>query len=422
MNAPTARAHHRLAQRMLVLAGAAVAGLGLAACSGAPAAKGPPAPGLSKAMASPLAVVHATHGGHFVVRATGASFSLRGFDYQPLDKVPGQTGRYVNVTFTPSSYDHAKVAAMVRTWQADGYNGCRVFLNPTEIGNPNGAGLSGAYLADVADFVRTAARHGVRTLVTLGSLPTKGGFTPKAQPSFGLYNEDYLEPSFIEAQKRYLRVLVAGLRAKGAPLEDVLWELKGEQDWNLSAAPLSWTSGTVTTADGKTYDMGRAASRAAMERSNLVHWANALTATLHRLVPGSLVGVGVYPPSVKHKTWEVTPGPLFTSATKTDFVDVHVYPNLGPEAVQMASFDAASTRKPVIMGEFGATRKQTVGVATAALVTWQEQSCHLGGVRISGWLLWNWNSSADAQFWDALAGGGKIAHALAPVNRPNPCG
>lgn len=377
-------------------------------------------------MRSPLVAVDASHGGHFLVQSTGARFVLRGFDYQPIVTVPGSTDRYVNVTFEPSYYDHAKVAAMVATWERDGYNTTRVFLNPTQIGRPDGQGLSSGYLANLADFVTTAAAHDVRTMITIGSPPTHGGYVPRTAPrtapSFGLYNEDYLDPNFIAAQRRYLRDLVAGLRAKGAPLEDVLWELKGEQDWNLSAAPLDRHSGRVTTADGKTYDMASAVSRTAMERNNLLHWTNTLSATLHRLVPHSLVGVGLFPPSVHHRTSQVTPGPLFSSATTSDFVDVHVYPNVGPESVQMASFGASATTKPVIMGEFGVTRKHPVAAATTALVSWQQDSCHIAGVSVSGWLLWNWNSKADAEFWYAKADGGRIAHALAPVNRPDPCG
>jgi hypothetical protein len=373
-------------------------------------------------MKSPLVAVDAPHGGHFVVAATGADFVPRGFDYQPLVRVPGTAGHYVNVTFSPSYYSKAKADAAIAAWHAEGYNACRVFLNPTEIGRSHGRGLSAAYLANLAAFVRAAARRQIRTIVTIGSLPTKGGFTPRGDRSFGLYNEDYLDPAFLDAERRYLGALVSGLRLDAAPLQDVLWELKGEQDWNLYAAPLSWRSGRVKTADGHTYDMASASSRRAMEQGNLAHWANELAWTLHRLVPGSLVGVGVYPPSVKRRGWVVLPGPLFSKATRIDFVDVHLYPNLGPEAVQMASFDARQTQKPVIMGEFGATRDRSLAAAAGALVSWQARSCHLVGPRLSGWLAWSWDSNADGQFWAAASANGTIAKALAPINRPNPCG
>ncbi len=413
---------------LAVVLAAALAGAALTARSGHRTAIRPVLPPprrrlvLPPAMRSRLVAVDRLHGGHFALAATGATVQLRGFDYQPLERAPGHPHGYVNVTFSPSTYRHAEVQAMTEQWEVDGYDATRVLLSPTAIGARRGRGLDPAYLADLADFVSTAALHGVRTVIAVGSLPTTGSFRPRRWRSFGLYNAEYLQPGFIAAEQRYLRDLVTGLRGEGAPLVDVLWELKSEQSWNLAAAPLDWHRGTVRTADGRRYDLARPGAAAAMERSNLVHWANRLAGTLHRLVPGSLVGVGVYSPSVRHPHWAVTPGPLFSAATHIDFVDIHVYPNLGSETAQMAGFGAAATRKPVVMGEFGATRASPVGTASAALVTWQEQSCHLGGLTLSGWLLWTWSASVDHQFWDAQADGGRIAQALAPASRPNPCG
>ena len=375
----------------------------------------------SSAITSPLAVVDQAHGGHFVVKSTGATFVLRGFDYQPLVQLGGpNSNHFENESFTPSYYRHARVAAVTAAWQAQGYNGVRVFLNPSQIGAAKG-GLDPAYLANVADFVRTAAAHDVRTLVTVGELPTAGGFLPASVPQFGYLNEDYLDPSFISAEQRYLGDLVSGLRRDGAPLADVMWELKGEQEWYDVTPPLSWTSGKVTTASGGTYNMASAASRQAMELAGLVYWANQLTAAIQRDEPGSLVGVGAYPPTVRHRNYTVRVTPLFEPATKLSFVDIHTYPNLGPELTQIESFHASNTVKPVIMGEFGAAQSHTLEAAKASLVSWQEASCHLGGLSVSGWLMWTWNSGAQKEFWDALAGGGVLEHALAPATRPNPC-
>lgn len=378
---------------------------------------------VQNAIDSPLQAVDAVHGGHFVLASTKTTFQLRGFDYQPLvlRAIVGRSREYANETFAPSYYNHSEIVAMLKAWQGLGYNAARVFLNPGQIGNPHGPGLSRAYVGNVADFVKTAARYGVRTLITVGALPNAGGYAPALTHSFGMYNADYLSPVFIASQNRYLADLITALRADGAPLVDSLWELKGEQDWNNTAAPLSWKSGLVATADGKRYNMASAASRAAMENANLVHWANSLSATIHRLIPGSLVGVGVYPPSVKRSTWTVRPQLLFSPATQVNFVDIHVYPNLGPELMQVNSFGAGSTRKPVIMGEFGATRAAPVAAAAKALTSWQRASCHIGGLAVSGWLMWTWNSSVDTEFWDALDDGGLLSRALAPRSRPNPC-
>ena len=373
------------------------------------------------AIDSPLAAVDQIHGGHFVVKASGATFVVRGFDYQPLLKLGGTGARFENESFSPLYYRHGTVAAMLASWESEGYNTARVLVAPGQIGNALGRGLSPAYVADLADFVATARAHDIRTLIAVGALPTNGGFVPASDPEFGTINEDYLNPLFIEAENRYLETLIGSLRRDGAPLVDVLWELKGEQQWDNDSAPLRWTAGSVTTANGRTYDMASAASRTAMENAGLVYWTNRLTATIHRLVPGSLVGVGSYPVSVKRPEWTVQVSELFKGSTATNFVDVHLYPNLGSEEEQIESFHASGTTKPVIMGEFGAVRSQPIDFATASLVSWQERSCDLGGISISGWLLWTWNSSAQKEFWDATASGGALARALSPARRPNPC-
>ncbi|MCU1491625.1 MAG: hypothetical protein JWM85_3030 [Acidimicrobiaceae bacterium] len=371
------------------------------------------------AITSPLTVADHLHGGRFLVKATGATFVIRGFDYQPVI----QTGnnRFVNESFAPSYYRHAKVASAAKAWEAAGYDTVRVFLNPAQIGNPSG-GLDHAYVANLADFVMTAAHHDVRTLVTVGVLPTAGGFLPATRPQFGLVNEDYLDPRFIAAEQRYLAMLISNLRNDQAPLVDVMWELKGEQEWANRTAPLSWTSGTVTTANGRSYDMASLTSRNAMEDDGLAYWANHLTSTIERDAPNSLVGVGAYPLNVNHKQFTVRVDALFGSATKLSFVDIHTYPNLGPELAQIESFHGSDTSKPVIMGEFGAVRAQSLEAAKASLVSWQKLSCHLGGLSVSGWLMWTWNSGGvQKEFWDAIAGGGVLSRALAPVTRPNPC-
>lgn len=348
---------------------------------------------------------------------------LRGFDYQPvaLVAVHGRVRQYRNETFDPAYYRHGAVEAMLARYEAEGYNAIRVFLGPGRIGSTTGRGLDASYLADVADLVRSAASHKVRTILTIGALPAHGGFAPAQVARFGKLNEDYLDPAYLAAERRYLQVLVAGLRRDRVDLSSLLFELKGEQSWDNQTAPLSWHSGQVRTADGRTYDMASAASRRAMENDNLAHWTNTLATSLHRLAPHSLVGVGVYPPSVHRPSRTVRPGVLFEQSTKNDFVDIHTYPNLGNEATQIASFHAGRTRKPVIMGEFGATRKTPLAAAATELVHWQARSCHLGGLSMSGWLLWTWNSKADLEFWDALAGHGRLEHALAPSNRPRPC-
>lgn len=370
-----------------------------------------------------LSVAPRLHGGLLTAAPNGASFVMRGFDYQPVTKVPGTTNSFVNDTFTPSSYSAAAVSSALGQMAKLGYNGVRVFVNVGLIGNTNGAGLDAAYVSKMANFITTAAADRIRVLLCTGELPSGGGYTPAPSATLAGTNAYQLEAADIAGKERYLKDLVTMLRADDAPLSDVLWELAGEQDWNNKEAPLSLKHGLVKTAAG-TYNMASAASRAAMENNNLAHWVNVLSAELHALVPASLVGVGIYSPSInlKRPGWTVAPAALFAKSSLDDFVDIHVYSNLGSQIAQMQSYGASGSEKALIMGEFGAARSafSTPAAGARGEVAWQQESCRLG-LNLSGWLLWTWNSSAQTEYWTALEGGGAIEKAMAPAARPNPC-
>ena len=373
-----------------------------------------------------LSAVRHPHGGTFAVGPARVPFQMRGFDYQPVTsyRVGGRV-QYRNDTFAPRFYNRVQVARTLKQMEALRYNSVRVFIDQNSVGNPKGPGLDPAYVSNLAGYIRLAQQDGIRVLLVTGQLPGAGGYSPRIDPRFGIWNSYFLDPADVQAMRRYVSTLITDLQSGGAPLSDVLWELVGEQDWKNTSAPLSWKSGSVRTADGRTYSMAVPASRIAMENDNLLYWTNILSAEIHRMLPGSLVGLGFYAPSInlKRPGWTVRPQVVFAGAARNDFVDVHAYSNLGSLTEQIDSFDAGTTDKAVIMAEFGAARSSfsTPGTAAQGVVQWQELTCRLGGLSLSGWLLWTWNSSAQREYWTALDGGGQIERALAPRARPNPC-
>lgn len=377
-----------------------------------------------EAVTPEMIAIRQLHGGRLVTAPNNAPLTLRGFDYQPLtaSRVAGKV-QYANVTFTVGAYRPALAAQAVRQMSALGYDSVRVFLNMNQVGNPKGAGLDGPYLANVANFLQQANNAGIRVLLCTGDLPGAGGYTSKDTAALAGTNAYFLNPSDIAGKERYLRDLVTTLQADGAPLSNVLWELAGEQDWNNNEAPLSWKRGVVRTAAG-VFNMGSAAGKAAMENANLTHWVDVLSSELHKMLPGSLVGVGIYSPLINAKRpgWTVRPGPLFAPTSANDFVDIHVYSNLGSQVDQMRAFGAQVTNKVLVMGEFGAARSafKSPAVGATGEVQWQQASCRFG-VKLSGWLLWTWNSGAQAEYWTALDDNGVIAQAMSPKHRPNAC-
>jgi hypothetical protein len=81
---------------------------------------------------------------------------------------------------------------------------------------------------------------------------------------------------------------------------------------------------------------------------------------------------------------------------------------------------AGYTAKPIIMGEFGAFKigYPTATAAAPGMVGWQVESCPLG---FDGWWTWSWGWD-DPDIFNATDDNGAIAKALAPSNRPDPCG
>lgn len=105
-----------------------------------------------------------------------------------------------------------------------------------------------------------------------------------------------------------------------------------------------------------------------------------------------------------------------------DFIDLHAYLGWGLSLEDYVNRFGINgyEKKPIILGEFGATKKSfpTAAVAAQALVDMQVVSCDYG---FDGWLMWTWDGEEQADLWNGMSENGEISFALSPSNRPNPC-
>jgi preprotein translocase subunit Sec61beta len=230
---------------------------------------------------------------------------------------------------------------------------------------------------------------------------------------------------------------VQDLIAQQAPLDAIFtYELSNEYYYNGDLPPLSWTSGTVTTADGQTYDMSSQTSRQQMMDNGLIYFTNQGRAAIVALDPTALVTVGFFVPQGPNPTRIGDPRliqvyPMIAAST-ADFVDLHPFVLAGgltlAQYVQNFGFTAAQQQKqPVVMGEFGELQSDYPVEGTAATIAhdWQVQSCLYG---FKGWNWFTWDTT-DAEYelvggplyWSASLGSGLINQALAPAARPDPC-
>jgi hypothetical protein len=70
----------------------------------------------------------------------------------------------------------------------------------------------------------------------------------------------------------------------------------------MDQPPLSFTSGTVTTANGKTYDMSSADEKKRMIEENNVFWLDSVRAAILEADPTVLVSVGFFHPQEPHRS------------------------------------------------------------------------------------------------------------------------
>jgi hypothetical protein len=431
------------------LAAAALSLLSVAACDRAPEATPSPAPTAAPTAApvEPTSTpalepppehrigVRVVDGvGEFYDRLTGQKFTPRGNNYIRLADQQSASGEtfFYHSTFNVGLYDPTRAEQALRQMHADGYNLVRVFMNgncaPGCIGDPAG-GLSDAYVANVVDFLRKAQANDIFVILTTDSEPATPYYIDLLDTTwsqdFGGANTSYLRGGGILVGRAYLQDFIEALQAQDAPFDAIFaYALRNELFFETNAGPLSLTAGTVSTANGKSYDMASAEDRQRMMDENLLLWIDQIRAAILERDPTALVTVGFFPPD-QPNPWPSAPRYIRTHSaiwqSSLDFIDLHPYPGGYGLDKLVENFGMAGTEaKPILMGEFGAARSTYASVAATAraLHDWQVASCEFG---FDGWLLWTWDTDEQTEFYNGLSDQGQINQVLAPVNRPDPC-
>lgn len=190
--------------------------------------------------------------------------------------------------------------------------------------------------------------------------------------------------------------------------------------------PLSFTAGSVTTANGKAYDMSQPSDKDLMVEENLVYWIDQMRAAILEVDPGGLVSVGFFHPQEPNPARLDDPRLAVTGLaiwqSTADFIDLHAYPGFELSLQQhVENFGInGMNEKPIIMGEFGAeiSRFASINTAANALVDWQVESCKYG---FDGWIFWTWDLTEQPDFFNAQMQDGAINGVVAPLARPDPC-
>ncbi len=381
--------------------------------------------------------------GEFYDKTTGLKFIPRGNNYVRFTNhmivPPVNQSMPFSSTFGPGLYDPTAVETALAAMEASGYNLVRILLDAegatAGIGNPSGPGVSTAYIANVADFVKRAKNHHLYVNPNIDDLPKTGGYQEMVSAQCvgcwpACWNLEYTTAGGITAEAKFWYDFIDSLVQKHAPMDAIFgYELREEYhypdeinpgDVNM---PLLPTTGTMTAANGKTYDMSDPAQRNQLKNDSLIYWTDRTRDLIQHLAPGALVGVGFVTGANPYV-------PPFTAigASTADYIDGHTGPGEGTTLTQDMNGwgkPGGPSAKPVILGEFAARTNSILleSDAAAALKAWQVESCSSFG--FSGWALWSWDGfeqdGMGFPHWYATRGAGLVNQALSPANRPDPC-
>jgi hypothetical protein len=368
-------------------------------------------------------------------RSTNKRFMVRGTNYirlADLKKFEGNMLLY-HSTFNTGRYEATRMLRDMQKMVKSGYNVVRVFLNAATEGGirSKGDSLSDDYIKNLSDFLIKAKENKLYVILTLDWIPVPVPLSPPPSAWCSDYqcsSVHILTEDGIRANQNFFTRLVRNLLAHKAPTDMILaYELRNELTFDSELPPLSLTSGSVTTANGKTYDLSSAVEKNRMLEEGLVYWIDRVRGSILQVDPTALISVGFIPPGgpnparVGEKKISVVGQVIRKSLL--DVVDIHVYPDAGgPTLSQLAeNFGIVGfNAKPVIMGEFGALTEQYPSreAALRKMVDLQAASCALG---IDGWIFWAWQIEKNPDTYNLMDDNEIMNLILAPVNRPDPC-
>jgi hypothetical protein len=373
----------------------------------------------------------------FYDRLTGTAFTPRGVNYFYL---VSRNSNYENRVFGVEEFDLGRVQQDFKHIQQAGYNTVRIFIDlclpgPECIVQADKAGLNPAYLDSIVQVMQAARDEGLLLILASNNLPDGPRYAQHADDdadqSFSSYrNSTFLTPAGIQAVSNYWDDLLSGLAERRAPFESVLgWELLNEQWYMAHTPPFSLNEGSVTPANGKTYDLGDPAQKQRLAVDGMRFYIRQVRQTILLHDPGALVTMGFFAPTIPNE-WRAGDTRYVETAdllrdSDLDFFDFHLYPGTTlSQAELVENFGLPGyNQKPVLMGEVGAFTALYASIEQAArgLQDWIAESCTYG---FDGWLVWGYYQApqalADAA-WGFADGDGYLMQALSPAFQPDAC-
>ena len=401
---------------------------------------------------SRIAIQEDESGAYFVYADTGERYlpvggnymGLRGGDHSTFDAA---------TSFTEADYDPVKTEAMMRALVQNGGNVLRVFLigrsstNPGISGDPNipvtnteyyYEGLYIPYMENVVHFLRTAQKYGIYVMMAMGDaeVPSNSYYMSLTGGESLARNYMYMTEEGVNARKVYATNLVSYFKEYAPDCMSAIFSLEFQNEYAMydDQWPFNLKSGEVTLANGKTYDMGDAASREAAHRESTIYYLNTLVDAVKAVDPDLLVNEGTFTLNIVGKTGGINglmnnqsgdaryPATLdIYLSSKIDFLDMHIYfansnnntvlSSFADDLLCMNFYDETTQEllkeKPIFMGEFG-PNATLFPTEEDARNLWTETVRLAKDANFQGFAVWTLESHNQKEHWNILADDGKF--------------
>ena len=398
-----------------------------------------------------IAIKKSENGAYFVYKGTNEEFvpvggnymGLRGGDHSTFDAA---------TSFTQADYDPIKAEAMFRALSANRGNVVRVFLigrtsiNPGISGDPAYSlddpnyyyeGLYVPYMENVVHFLRAAQKYGVYVMLTLGDadVPSNDYYINIQGGAALARNYMYFDARGVEARKIYARNVMKYFTEKAPDCVSGIFSIELQNEFAVYGDqwPFNLTSGEVTTANGKTYDMGNADSRELCYKEGVTYYINQVYSAIKSVDMNVLVNEGTFTRNIVgnnhvYGMQGMNSGDIRLPATfdiylntNIDFLDVHIYyANTSGNTVLNSFADDLTymnfwtdevqellKKKPLFMGEFGPNAR-IFPTAEAANEVWTETVRLATESGFKGFAVWTLESHNQTECWNILADDGKF--------------
>ena len=398
-----------------------------------------------------IAIKKSEDGAYFVYKGTNEEFrpvggnymGLRGGDHSTFDAA---------TSFTQADYDPIKAEAMLRALSENHGNVIRVFLigrtstNPGISGDPAYSlddpnyyyeGLYVPYMENVVHFLRTAQKYGVYVMLTLGDadVPSNDYYISLQGGAALSRNYMYFDSRGVNARKTYAKNVISYFTEKAPDCVSGIFSIELQNEFAVYGDqwPFIQTSGMVTTANGKTYDMGDADSRELCYKEGVTYYINQVYSAIKSVDMNVLVNEGTFTRNIVgnnhvYGMQGMTSGDIRLPATfdtylntNIDFLDVHIYyANTSGNTILNSFADDLTymnfwtdevqellKKKPLFMGEFGPNAR-IFKTEEEARELWTETVRLATESGFKGFAVWTLESHNQTECWNILADDGKF--------------